>query len=610
MAAQSVRPSQFITTFGPGSILEGPDGPRVVYNLARSDVFHSRPISEFAIDDAGLSRIISSQTGTSAQIVRLPTNADFNTPDGESIYATDMFPKWSLCIEHSILYRRRPATDGNRTGCPRCVDHRSSYHAHLRSRREAIRFIQACKAGHMDDVAWGRLIKHTSNCRPQYLNWKGGGASLRDVQLECPNCLATVNLGEAYSRDLPCSACYPERGDLSPGATSANTCNRVARMMQRGATFLYSPEHISAITIPNLDTPLHQFMASSQRLLALKTMNRFTKGRFDANDVKDTLNPPDAPDARAANVLLPFGDAFILKTAQEVLAHQFPETSAELLVHEFTQLQRAATHGHPSMPSSTKGNPPLFEVIPNDVRTDLHWPGTTSGTRFRVSPVSRLRVVMALLGYRRLDDTPAPNRSDLVPVHHTEGADTWYPGVELFGEGVFIDLTPSADQTSIAFHPPMNSDDARAWQAVFDEDTAQVKKHPVFVWWHTLAHRLIVALSVDSGYSSASIRERVYVRVNADGTATGGILLYTVQPGGDGTLGGLIALIPRFERVLQSALERVDSCSNDPLCGEEIFNPNRPNGAICYACGLVSETSCEHRNMQLDRNLLWRHPLK
>ena len=27
--------------------------------------------------------------------------------------------------------------------------------------------------------------------------------------------------------------------------------------------------------------------------------------------------------------------------------------------------------------------------------------------------------------------------------------------------------------------------------------------HPVFVWWHTLSHRLITALSVDSGYSSA-----------------------------------------------------------------------------------------------------------
>jgi hypothetical protein len=120
-----------------------------------------------------------------------------------------------------------------------------------------------------------------------------------------------------------------------------------------------------------------------------------------------------------------------------------------------------------------------------------------------------------------------------------------------------------------------------------------------------LSHRLINALAVDSGYSSASVRERVYVNIDpATGIATGGVLLYTAQPGGDGTLGGLIALVPEFERVLDSAFRTLDSCSNDPLCGEEEFASGKYNGAACYACALVSETSCEYRNMRLDRNLL------
>jgi hypothetical protein len=116
-------------------------------------------------------------------------------------------------------------------------------------------------------------------------------------------------------------------------------------------------------------------------------------------------------------------------------------------------------------------------------------------------------------------------------------------------------------------------------------------------------------LAVDSGYSSAAIRERVYVRTNSDtGTASGGVLLYTAQPGGDGTLGGLIALVPQFERVLDAALRHVDSCSNDPLCNEEHYRPGRSNGAACYACSFVSETSCEFRNMYLDRNVLRLNP--
>lgn len=61
------------------------------------------------------------------------------------------------------------------------------------------------------------------------------------------------------------------------------------------------------------------------------------------------------------------------------------------------------------------------------------------------------------------------------------------------------------------------------------EDRNQL--HPVFVWWHTFAHRIINALSVDSGYSSAAIRERVFIDVNeTNGAANGGILLYTAQP--------------------------------------------------------------------------------
>jgi hypothetical protein len=101
------------------------------------------------------------------------------------------------------------------------------------------------------------------------------------------------------------------------------------------------------------------------------------------------------------------------------------------------------------------------------------------------------------------------------------------------------------------------------------------------------------------------VRERVFVGVDErTGDAGGGVLLYTAQPGGDGTLGGLVALVSEFERVLETAFRNLDACSNDPLCGEETFAPGKYNGAACYACALVSETSCEHRNMRLDRNLL------
>jgi hypothetical protein len=60
--------------------------------------------------------------------------------------------------------------------------------------------------------------------------------------------------------------------------------------------------------------------------------------------------------------------------------------------------------------------------------------------------------------------------------------------------------------------------------------------------------------------------------------------------------------VDRFDQILQTALQDVDNCSNDPLCEEA---PSAgASGAACYSCLLVSETSCEHRNMGLDRLLL------
>jgi hypothetical protein len=117
-----------------------------------------------------------------------------------------------------------------------------------------------------------------------------------------------------------------------------------------------------------------------------------------------------------------------------------------------------------------------------------------------------------------------------------------------------------------------------------------------------LAHRLLQSLAIDSGYSSASIRERVYLHDDPINGIRGGLLLFTVQPGGDGTLGGLMSLVPRFAQVLDDALRDLATCSNDPLCEQ---SPQLgAEGAACYSCLLASETSCEHRNMGLDRLLL------
>ena len=99
---QPIRRSQFITTYGPGAILEGPDGPRLIPTLGDSHIFDGRRATDFEITDQRLSQALLNSSG----ILRLPSNAEVNEPDLRYIYQTYSFPSWSLCVQHGILYRK------------------------------------------------------------------------------------------------------------------------------------------------------------------------------------------------------------------------------------------------------------------------------------------------------------------------------------------------------------------------------------------------------------------------------------------------------------------------------------------------------------------------
>jgi hypothetical protein len=120
---------------------------------------------------------------------------------------------------------------------------------------------------------------------------------------------------------------------------------------------------------------------------------------------------------------------------------------------------------------------------------------------------------------------------------------------------------------------------------------------------HTLSHLLITAVALECGYSSSSIRERIYV-----GNGGYGVLLYTASPDAEGTLGGLVEAADRIDQYLRHALDLGRLCANDPVCAHH--EPNNVEeerfllGAACHGCVLLAESSCERRNDFLDRALV------
>lgn len=601
MNGQSIRRSQFITTYGPGAILEMPGGPRIIpgIEVGLRDLLSRWSLSDFELTYEPLTKLL----GPNARVFALPSNAQLGLPEFKPVYRTRPFPSWSLCtssnhLQHYVIYRK---TDDSKYACPQCPPLNSSEEAWAKASREKIRFVRACPDGHLDDVDWVRLIRHSrADCNPPYLLWLGGASALRYIELQCPICNAKVNFGEAYSRDWPCSGRLPEKPewDARPG------CDKKARIIQRGAANLHLPVLETAVTIPPRSTSLHRILERTgiREMLAYATtktdlvqgLQKLVEQGRQVKDVLDEINSYD--------------DDVVAQAIRDVTTGVIPRDFTELREHEFQRLREAALCGEPARPGDDPLSPRQFEVIKDHVRVVTG----PNGRQLRITPVSRLRVVMVQLGYRRLD----PAASKVVSVAYVDDNDNeWFPGVELLGEGIFIDLPPQSPSNDDEYHFEMYGPEVQQWKSCWEDPASFgytechprecMEFHPVFVWWHTLSHRLINALAVDSGYSSAAIRERIYLSVDrTSGRAYGGVLLYTAQPGGDGTLGGLIALVPHFDKILRRALYRIDRCSNDPLCAEETFGPNKVNGAACYVCSLVSETSCEHRNMRLDRNLL------
>lgn len=600
-----IRRTQFLTTYGPGAILESVNGPRIILSVELSNVYR-QGYADYEITDQRLSRGMLEGAG----ILRLPSNAELGKPENTPIYNTKRFPVWALCTRHGILYLKDDRTN-EKIACPQCGEHDNKDKAWDQANRQAIRFVRACAEGHLDDVDWVYIVhqQKPANCNPPWLRWHGSGA-LKNITIECPQCESKINLGIAYGRKWPCSGRFPEREagqPLRPG------CTADARIIQRGAANLRIPEILTALVIPKCDTGLHRLLQTPAIMDGLSYASQVPAGKVEF--IRSLNNLVQRKRLRKAVVdeIDRYDESEILSAITDILNQQIPRNAYEMRQEEFHQLLNAAANGHPPVRPRRPGDVPQFEVDRSKVRHLMQ----DGRLRLRVTPINRLQVIMVQRGYRRI---PAGQiqQAALVDTSFEFPSDPgrrWYVGSELSGEGIFIDL-------DIADHPEnrlaLNGPVARNWWQAWNnpDDYAgntliQVDRHqfhPVFVWWHTFAHRLINALSVDSGYSSAAIRERIFIDVDPEtGTADGGLLLYTAQPGGDGTLGGLIALVPEFERVLERALHNLDTCSNDPLCGEEYFGPRRYNGAACYACLLVSETSCEHRNMSLDRNLLLEH---
>lgn len=233
--------------------------------------------------------------------------------------------------------------------------------------------------------------------------------------------------------------------------------------------------------------------------------------------------------------------------------------------------------------------------------------------------VHRLREVSCLYGFTRFE--PAALVDDgLEDVELTvEGAplgiqNDWLPAIERFGEGIFLEFDSEAirkwldrDATKVRLNLLQRA--AAHWQAETNRPTGTRHGGP-YLLVHSLAHVLMTEIALDCGYPASALSERIYALPAAtqDGPLRVGLLIYTATAGTQGSLGGLVEVTGKFAQLLRNALTKLLICSNDPVCADH--DPSKRvddralHGAACHGCLLIAETSCEARNLHLDRTLL------
>jgi len=582
------------------------------------------------------------------KIFRLPTNADLTIKETQSILKGYIFPKWGICNQHkgsTILMQFSQFQNEITLDCPKCISQKFRC-----IRGVPVRYVQACTNGHLQDIHWPSLVHKGSNCKNKIFEWIDIGGD--NFVIKCIVCNMKIEYLSgnglklrSIQGHLPCFGNYPE---LNTRSNSNGDCSKIldpinntpvsrARLVLRNSTGLHSPKNLTSVRIPKILGNLHKELFPHVR--SLRTILN-----YNANLDKSGL----------IGELKKFDDEYSIDTLSEI--ERTPENELMQIIHQMIEEFKQNNNDPNQKPlSETKSNDEELDSLLEAAKTGFPPSSKVSkkhayvniedillikskefGVTFRISPIKQLQVIKTQVGYSRevgtqeniLNSTNTRIGKLVTNSNHYDDETTrWYLGDESFGEGIFIDIVESnidehgglspVDQLSSKNNETWNSINNKLEKILEDFTESSITKdeleqavtqtNPRFVWWHTLCHKLLLNLTVDSGFSIVSFGERVYCKkITKTGKYESGILIYTSATGTDGTLGGLVSLVEKefMTELFQKSSNGILSCSNDPVCSERKIELHKKEGACCHACELLSETTCNYQNRYLDRNLV------
>lgn len=548
----SLRPSQLLYHYGPGSIVDMMDQSVMVM---AADLWDTRYTPQEK--DERITRVLK------IDHIKLLNER----PKSVKVRARE-FPKWKICPQ-----------------CNMMTDYKNKYCHFCKQKGDEIelypsRFIVACKEGHIQDFPYREWVHKDKACTSDKPVLKfirhGNSGSLSDLSVQCVKCKEKQSLGTIMQKGSLQTIIKTCSGDR-PWIGDTESCSETMETYLRGASNIYSPAVTSFLQIPLTEQqsdPL--FETVNENKTALKKAREISNEMFSMQLMILGLNELDKEK--------------IIK----ILDGEFDEeiTYESIRKQEWnTLIQGKIDDSHNTGYKS--------DVI--DIHDEMK---PYFSSIHRIESLPEIQVLQGFTRIEYLDRFEMSEQKDLIPIMKNKNTN-WLPGIRNNGEGIFFqfdkntlkDWERNSNITSITQNTITRYNrqrDQLGYAAL------PIKSRHLLL--HTFSHALIKELAAHSGYSTTALKERIYCS-----DVMQGVLIYTASGDSEGSLGGLIEqahpdkLYPIFIR----ALERMMYCSSDPNCSEGEFKYNSSaNGAACHSCSYVSETSCEWGNQLLDRRLL------
>ncbi len=592
-----LRQSQLVTTFGPGAMVDLVERAVVIGGLEHWGFSRDGyvPLDDERLRASLIPRLKALDPDLDLAkdgYFRMPPEGDPRDPFPSIGVRALEFPRWFVCQSCRRLARAQEAFE-NKGGRYRhqCTSNKSA-------RAVPVRFVSACKRGHLGDFPWIHFVhseREGGECeRPElYLDEPSVG-DISQIRVRCDNCKASQPLSRAKGARYPCSGDRPWLG----GKAAREPCGLDSELLVRTASHAYFGQIVSALRLPPPEPdPLLERLRERDVWKAVQKVTSVEKLAVLA-ELQDLVQ----------SAIAGFDPAKVVATIQAERDGAGAEVARPLRTAEFERLVSAP----PEKPGILPDPGALFAAyrVP---KQKLELPKGIGG----LVVVPELREVRVQVSFSRFDSVSANLQGEyefegkeVKPTVLTlpTGNEKWLPAAEIRGEGIFVELDP-VHLAAWEARPEVQERASRLRQAMAADERGGDFLGVRFYLLHSISHLLLTAISLECGYSASAIRERIYCSKDAaEIPQMAAILLSTGTTGSEGTLGGLVEEGRRIEHHLREAWDLGRLCSNDPVCAAHDpasdSSDRHAEGAACHGCLYIAECSCERFNRYLDRALV------